>query len=222
MATLVRNQVPDALANMVSLGHDTIVVDSKGTVLPIAPQLEPEYQTDKDAVKIVPCRECHRPLVTTTFFAPAKGICRECQGETAQTNGGRATVGQPTPGQTDPAKAVNLADALVNKTFAQTRCPVHPDDDEHVMELVSVAHSEHYGPSRFMGWDKGKPVYQQTGVGETATLQCQHGDCKATVVFSTTAQQRYRRQNEPKLAPDLGRRPGIVLETLNGIRREED
>jgi hypothetical protein len=110
---------------------------------------------------------------------------------------------------------------LINPHFATALCPVVPDDpEEHPMELVSVSHSDNYGPTTFLGYISGKPHYRQMAKGETVVHQCRN--CKATVVYSTTAQQQMRRMNEPRNQPDMGRRPGITLELLNGTRREED
>lgn len=166
---------------------------------------EHEIQTDKDQVKIVPCRECERALVVTTFFAPAKAICRICKGETAGDSR-QATVGQPIAGSTDPAKAVNLADCLVNKHFASALCPVHPD--EHEMELKAVNHSPHYGPGFFVG-----KVWRQIDVGETVIHQCK--ECLAVVTYSTTFRTHMRRQNEVKLK-DNGPREGAYLFGVDG------
>lgn len=156
--------------------------------------LETEIQTDKPMVKLVPCRDCQRPLVVTTFFAPAKAQCRSCKGEVA-ANGVQASVGQPIPGKTEPAKAVDLTKTLVNATFAQALCPVHPADEEHVMELKHVHHNEQYGPSEFMGYQNGKPIYRQTDVGETVLHQCTK--CKAVVTYTTTAVTQFGKINKP-------------------------
>jgi hypothetical protein len=155
--------------------------------------LEPEVQTGKQATKVVPCRECKRALVVTTFFAPAKAICRTCRGE---NDTGVASVGQPIAGQTDPVKAVNLADCLLNPHFAEALCPVHPDDPDHEMELKAVSHNEHYGPSQLTGYtSRGVPQYRQLEKGETVMHQCKV--CRAVVTYSTTAQTQFRRMNEP-------------------------
>lgn len=191
MATLHKNEVAGHIDNMRARND----ADSEAFDL----SLQFEVQTDKDMVKLVPCRECQRPLVVTTFFAPAKAICRSCKGEAPDSV---ATVGQPVPGQTDPAKAVNLKDCLVNKQFEFARCPVHPDDEEHVMELKSVSHNDHYGPTTMIGYEKGQPVYRQDAPGETVMHQCTH--CKATVVYSTKHVVQYKRINEVKVEPDFG------------------
>lgn len=170
--------------------------------------LEVEVQTDKSLVKLVPCRECQRALVVTTFFAPAKAICRSCKGESA---GDRvATVGQPIPGQTDPAKAVNLADCLVNRAFATALCPVMPSDPEHVMELKSVNHAPNYGPGHF----NAKGHWIQENVGETAIHQCTK--CLATLSMSTSFRAPMRRQNEARIKPDTGPRERSYLHGVEG------
>ncbi len=190
--TINPKDVADVLANIKAMGLDTIVVDGKGTRLTIDCDATPEIQTDKQAIKLVPCRECAKPIGVTTFFAPAKAICRTCSGAAAAEGGHFATVGQPVPGQTDPAKAINLADCLVNKGFAVALCPAAPDDPDHVMELKSVGHSPHYGPGHL----SPKGVWIQEAPGEVAVHQCTK--CLATVSFSTTKRTHLRRQNEPK------------------------
>lgn len=173
--------------------------------------LEVEIQTDKEVVKLVPCRECKRPLVVTTFFAPAKAVCSACKGD---TDGTVASVGQPVPGQTEPAKAVDLTKVLVNQHFAQALCPVHPDDEEHVMELKSVTHNNNYGPSEFIGYSNGRPQYRQIAIGESVLHQCLK--CKATVSYSTMLQSQLKRVNEKRERDD---RPK-ALEMLLGAREE--
>lgn len=218
MATLNRTQVEDALANMQSLGQTQITVDGKGRQMTLDPSLPVEYQTDKQSVKIVPCRDCTRPLVVTTFFAPEKAVCRSCKGEAVDA--GVATVAQPVPGQTDPRKAKDMTKTLVNPHFALARCPVHPDDDEHRMELVSVVHSPHYGPTQLIGYSAGRPEYRQIAPGEVAMHQCQHPECLATVTYDTTRQTRLRAMNEPKIKPDFGRAPDEHLAELQGTRED--
>jgi DNA-directed RNA polymerase subunit M/transcription elongation factor TFIIS len=154
--------------------------------------LEPEVQTDKDSKKAVPCRECKRPLLVNAFYAAAKAQCSSCRGETA-AKPRTATVGVPQPGRTDPAKAVNLKDCLINQHFAQALCPVHPDDEDHVVELISVSHTPQYGPTEHIGYKDGKPQYRQIAPGETVLYQCQK--CKATTSYSTTAMSLFQRQN---------------------------
>lgn len=160
----------------------------------IDPTMEVEIQTDKDMVKIVGCRECKRPLVVTSVYAPAKAMCNVCKGGTGKV----ATIGQPVPGQTDPAKAVNLADCLVNVHFAQALCPVHPDDEDHVMELKAVSHSPHYGPGHY----GPKGAWIQDAPGEVVTHQCTK--CLAVVNYSTTFRSPMIRQNAKRDKPDLG------------------
>jgi hypothetical protein len=191
---LHRNDVTDALAAMQA---GVMPLPDPAKFNPIKPDMDPEVQTDKEAVKIIGCRECARPLVVTTFFAAAKGVCRVCKGETGTV----ASVGQPVPGQTDPTKAVNLADCLVNKHFAHALCPVHPDNEEHEMELKQIAHSDHYGPGEFVLTKDGR-IWKQTAPGETAMHQCTK--CNATVVYSTQHVVQFRRQNEVIDRPDLG------------------
>lgn len=157
--------------------------------------LEREVQTSKSPVKLVPCRECRRPLVVSTFYVPANARCTLCKGE---SGAGRATVGTPQPGRTDPAQAVDLTKTLINPHFAMAICPVHPDDPEHEMELKSVTHNDNYGPSEHMG----KGEYRQIAPGETAMHQCTK--CKAVVTYTTTAQTQFRRINEPKLVTGVG------------------
>lgn len=191
MSTINRDGVTDFIDGLrVQDGNYTVSKSVTREMLDL--DAEPEIQTDRDAVKIVACRECKRPLVVTTFFAPAKGICRICKGDDTS---GVATVGQPTPGETDPAKAVNLADALINRHFAFAVCPVHPDDPTvHEMELKSISHSDFHGPSELIGYKNGRPEYRQTAKGETVMHQCLH--CKAVVTYSTTAVSQFQRVNE--------------------------
>lgn len=211
MSTLERTGIADFIDGL--RAQDANYTVSKGVTLDqLDLSLEPEVQTDKDAVKIVGCRECKRPLVTTTFFAPAKGICRVCKGEAPGS--GVATVGVPKPGETDPAKAVNLADALINKHFAVALCPLHPDDPDHVMELKSINHNDNYGPAVFLGMEKGKPLYHRE-MGETVMHQCLK--CKTVVTYSTTAQHQFRRVNEVR----PGKSANVWGEQL-GIRDEDE
>lgn len=213
MATINRDQIPDTLAAL-----QTGVATSE---YEFDFSKEPEVITEKQAVKLLPCTKCKRPMATNAFYAAAKAICSECRGETG-TNG-VASVGQPVPGVTDPAKAVDLTKTLVNSTFAQALCPVHPEDPEHEMLLVNVSHNDYYGPSEFVGYGKnGMPEYRQTDKGETVRHQCQR--CRAVVTYSTTHQTFVRPINEPKTDHDLGHRPGVYgfnVETLNGDIRTE-
>jgi hypothetical protein len=159
--------------------------------------LDHQVQTDKEMVKLVPCRECKRPLVVTTFFAPAKAICSVCKGDPAATQ----MVAVVVPGQSDPTRVSNLESVLVNKHFANALCPVHPDDPEHVMELKTVFHNPEYGPGVLIGYKDGRPNYRMTDVGETVMHQCLH--CKACVTYSTTAQVQFRRANEPRTGKSM-------------------
>lgn len=206
MASLHRNDVTDALAAMAGgiVPPPDVVKHNE-----IDPKLDPEVQTDKEQVKIIGCRECARPLVVTTFFAAAKGICRVCKGEAGDT----ASVAQPVPGQTDPAKAQDLEKVLVNPTFARAICPMHPDDESHVMEMKHVNHNENYGPSQMIGYEQGKPVYRQLAVGETVLHQCLA--CKATVIYSTTAQSQFKRINEVRQGKNMQ-----ATERALGVRPE--
>lgn len=152
-----------------------------------------EIQTDKERVKIAPCRECGKDLAVSVFAATGNAICAACRsGDSSERP--VASVAHPIPGKTDPAKAVDLAKCLVNPGFAQALCPAHPDDPEHEMELKSVSHHPHHGPSEMFGFKNGRPEYRQTAIGETAMHQCLK--CKATVSYSTTAQSQFLRQNE--------------------------
>lgn len=156
-------------------------------------RLEPEVQTDKQLVKILPCQYCKRPLVVTTFYVLAWAKCSVCKGEDDITRE-PGSVGQPQAGRTDPRLAADLIKVLINPHFAKALCPVHPDDPDHVMELKSVCFNEYYGP-----WEmrvvKGKLMPVQTEKGETVMHQCTK--CRAVVTYSTTAQTHFRRINEP-------------------------
>ncbi|HEX6027034.1 MAG TPA: hypothetical protein VFZ00_33860, partial [Solirubrobacter sp.] len=176
-------------------------VDARGTELHVDPAKDAEYQTDKAQVKLVPCRECSRPLVVTTFFAPAKAVCAACSGQARAVGDHHAAVGQPKPGETDPAKAVNLADCLINEHFAIAVCPAHPDDPEHEMELKSVSHSDSYGPGHYER-SGGSTIWVQDAKGEVVTHQCRR--CLAVVTYNTTIRTEYARQNEPRDKPDTG------------------
>lgn len=146
-----------------------------------------EWQTDKALVKICACTGCGAPVGVNTFYAPAIAKCSECGHQARNAGTGQSAIVQA--GRTDPEKAVNLADCLLNKGFAFAMCPMSPD---HVMELKSVSHSPTYGPSRRTdsGW--------LNDTGETVMHQC--GTCKTTVAYSTTAQMVYRRLNAPRTA----------------------
>ncbi len=165
--------------------------------------LETHVLTDKENTKTIPCVVCRRPCVVTTFLAPAK--CR-CKDHRNSDSVGTAQVGVPIPGHTDPAKATNLADCLVNAAFAKAVCPVRPDDPEHEMELKSISHASHHGPMR-----DGVVVEP----GEVATHQCLK--CHAVTSYSTQHIHQYRRQNEPReSAKDFS--DGTVLDWRLGKR----
>lgn len=156
-----------------------------------------EVQTDKDKVKIVGCTECGKPLAVNTFYAPARAKCSEHGGggPTPSRTGSQSVV---QAGRTNPDFAENMADALVNPGFANMRCPVHPDDDEHVMEIKSIVQTTNRGPGYLMGDGR----YRQTAVGETVMGQCLA--CRATVTYSTTAMSQYKRANEKKIREATG------------------
>lgn len=149
---------------------------------------------NKPPLKLVPCTVCKRPMVVNTFYvlAWAKCLGSGCGGETRE----RGSVAVAQAGRTDPATAVNLAECLINEQFAQAICPVHPDDDAHVMELKSVSHSDSYGPGTWVPSKGGGYHWEQIAKGETVMLQCKK--CWATVSYSTTAQHEFKRLNEPK------------------------
>lgn len=173
-----------------------------------------EMQTDKANIKIVVCIECGQPIAVNVFYAPAIAKCAEHGGGDARASRekGAATGSQGIvqPGRTDPEKAANLADCLINKEFAEAECVFCRTP----MELKNVSHNPAYGPRRLTGERNGIPVYKQL-TGETVLLQCNH--CKTTTSYSTVHTIVYRRQNEPK--PSTGRRSGWV--ELLGPREEE-
>lgn len=156
-----------------------------------------EVQTDKPLAKVLPCQFCRRPLVVSTFYVLAWAKCSPCKGEDDSVRKpGSLDVVQA--GRTDPVLAKDLTKTLVNPHFAVARCPVHPDDDEHVMKIIHVNHNDNYGPYVLAGFKDGRSVYKQTAPGETVLLQCQHSGCLATVQFSTTAVIRFKPMNEPR------------------------
>lgn len=154
--------------------------------------LEPEVQTDKNLVKVVPCQFCKRPLIVTTFYVLAWAKCSPCNGTTGKREKG--SVGQPQAGRTRPEHAMDLEKVLVNPTFARALCPVHPDNPDHVMELKNVCHSKNHGPT-VVQFVKGVPTIVQVAPGETVLLQCLR--CNATVSYSTAVTVQFRRCNEP-------------------------
>ena len=158
--------------------------------------LTPEVQTDKHLVKAMPCTDCKRVLIVSTFYVPAwNPRCASCKGE---TNGRRekGSVGQPQKGRTRPEHAADLAKVLINPTFEKALCPVHPDDEAHVMELKSVSHNKNCGPT-VVQFVKGEPTYVQVAPGEVVLHQCLK--CKATVSYSTAVTVQFKRCNEPDL-----------------------
>lgn len=176
-----------------------------------------DVQTDKETGKLVPCTECGRAIYVNAFYAPAIAKCSDCKPTATGSGGGNGSQAVVQAGKTDPARAANLASCLVNEHFAIAMCPVHPDDPEHEMELKSVDHHQHYGPSELIGYDaKGRPNYRQTGIGETVMHQCLK--CKATVSYSTTAQQQFRCINEPT----KDRKHTNAWGSLLGTRDEEE
>jgi hypothetical protein len=150
-----------------------------------------EVHTDKRPVKFVPCLDCKRAMMVTTFYVPAWAHCSRCSGSEEKTLG---SIAIPQRGRTNPELAKNLADVLINEQFAEASCPMCGED----MELKSVSHNANYGPRELMGYDKqnGRPIYKQL-TGEIAMHQC--NKCLMTVTFSTVHVMRYRRLNEPKV-----------------------
>lgn len=173
--------------------------------------LTPHILTDKTAVKFCPCTECRRCCVVTTFMAPAKVKCNECSGTATGTRetGTQAVV---QPGRTDPARAVNLVDTLINKEFAHAVCPLGED---HTMELKDVCHVPNYGPRQLIEYKDGIPRYDQK-IGELVTHQCL--TCATTVQYSTTHPKQLRRVNEPRHSDR--NKPG-PFEDILGVRDEE-
>lgn len=154
--------------------------------------LEPEVQTDKDLIKILPCQFCKRPLVVTTFYVLAWAKCWKCKGE---SDGSRepGSVDVVQAGRTEPRLAKDLNKVLINRGFSLAICPVHPGDEAHEMELKSVNHSDQYGPHEWRKVD-GRMVPVQVAQGETALHQCKR--CNAVVTYTTTAVTQFRRVNE--------------------------
>lgn len=172
--------------------------------------LEPEVQTDKRLIKIMPCQFCRRPLIVTTFYVAAWAKCSLCRGEESGTRG-KGTVKVVQAGRTEPALAADLTKLLINPHFAQAICPVHPDDEEHSMELKSVNHNDNYGP----GFFNAKGAWIQTSPGETVMHQCRK--CKAVVTYSTTAMYDFRRINEAGNGKNSN-----VWATILGTREEDE
>lgn len=176
-----------------------------------AKDLAYEIHTDKSPVKWVPCMTCRRACLVTTFYVPAwmKG-CRACKGE---GNVEKGTVAVPQAGRTDPAKAINLRDCLINKGLDEFLCPIDPGHG--TMELKSVAHNDNYGPYEMIGYDKGKPVYEMS-TGETVMHQC--NTCLCVVSASTTHMNRYRRKNEVRNGGAKTSTWGVLL----GVREDDE
>lgn len=169
-----------------------------------------EIHTDKNPVKFVPCLTCRRACLVTTFYVPAwMKACRTCSGDSDATKG---SVAVPQAGRTDPAKAVNLADCLINDEFAEVFCPF----GHGMMELKSVNHNPRYGPRELIGYDRGEPVHEQK-TGESVLHQC--NECLAVVSMSTVHVSKYRRKNEARQG--MVESPPI-WEDLLGVRIGED
>lgn len=166
----------------------------------LALDIEFHESAAKTPLKIVPCTICKRPMVVNTFYVLAWAKCDEsgCSGNTKE----RGSIGVAQAGRTDPELAANLAETLINPTFARAICPVHPDDESHEMELKSVTHNDHHGPFVVSGYVSGRPIIQQTAKGETVMHQC--SKCLAVVTYSTAVTQSFRRVNEPRTATGAG------------------
>lgn len=175
---------------------------------------EIEFQTDKASVKVVPCVECGAPIAANVFYAPAIAKCAEHGGGEKRQQRDKASApgsqGIVQPGRTDPEKASNLSDCLINKEFETIDCVFCKTP----MELKNVTHNPNYGPRHIEGYKGDVPIYKQQ-IGESALLQC--NSCKFVIGMSTTHTIVYRRQNEPK--PGTGRQSGWV--ELLGPREEE-
>lgn len=150
---------------------------------------EPEVQTDKNLIKILPCNFCQRPLIVSTFYVAAWAKCSPCAGAEGDTRK-RGSVEVPQAGRTEPALVKDLTKVLVNPAFANALCPVHPDDEDHAMELKSVHHNAHHGP----GFFTAKNAWHQIAPGEVVMHQCTK--CNAVVTYSTAVTQQFRRCNE--------------------------
>lgn len=168
-----------------------------------------EVHTDKRPVKFVPCLDCKRAMMVTTFYVPAWAHCSRCSGDDTKQ---LASIAVPQRGRTNPELAKNLADVLINEQFAEVDCPMCAEP----MELKSVSHNSNYGPRELMGYDKqnGRPIYKQL-TGEIAMHQCNR--CFASITFSTVHVMKYRRQNEPKVG-----RSAPLSEDLLGPREDAD
>lgn len=172
---------------------------------------DPDVQTDKRMVKLCPCTSCKRPVVVNQYYSASIARCKGCKG--AIESAGGAGVGQAAivqAGRTDPSLARDLAACLVNPVLSEISCLLCGG----AMELKSVSHNDNYGPSELIGYDtQGRPQFKQIAPGETVMHQCNH--CKATCNWSTTAQQVYRRQNEPR---NRDAHEANVWADVNGVR----
>lgn len=164
--------------------------------------LEAEVQTDKELVKVLPCQYCRRPLVVTTFYVLAWAKCSACKGTSSGPRKPGSVEVVQAGGRTEPRLAADLTKTLLNPTMAVARCPVHPDDESHVMELKTVHHNERYGPH---AWKlvNGKMTLVQIAPGETVMHQCL--SCNAVVSYSTTAVTQFARVNEVKPGKNANR-----------------
>lgn len=156
--------------------------------------LDPEVQTDKELIKLLPCQFCKRPLIVTTFYVLAWAKCSPCAGEDMGSRA-KGSVEVVQAGRTDPSLAVDLTKTLLNPAFANALCPAHPDDPEHEMELKSVNHNPNYGPYELQGYKDGKSVYKIKQPGETVMHQC--NKCLAVVTYTTAVVVKFKRINEP-------------------------
>lgn len=171
--------------------------------------LASDVLTTSEMNKRVPCKSCRRPCVIHAF-APNSVLCTTCKSGSSGAGSRPGTVANPEPGVTDPAKAVNLADCLINPAFAYAHCPLDP---EHQMELKSVSHSPNYGPRRLLKIDgKGLPIYDQK-TGESVMHQCR--ECGTVVSYSTQHVHQYRRQNEVVVRED---KSDTSWDSLLGVR----
>lgn len=176
-------------------------------------KLEPEIQTDKELVKVLPCQFCQRPLIVTTFYVLAWAKCSPCKGEgDGMREPGSVDVVQA--GRTEPRLAKDLTKVLINPEFANALCPVRPNDPDHQMELKHVHHNDNYGPHEWKIVD-GKMTRVMVAPGETALLQCLK--CYAVVTYSTTAVTQFNRINEP----GAGKNVNTIWGSILGSREEE-
>lgn len=145
--------------------------------------LTKEVKTDKEKTKEMPCPGCGRAVVVTLFASVRGAVCSKCKS---------GAVVVPTPGKTDPKTVKDLRETVTVKGFKDQICPV--DRGHGAMTVMSVSHSDQYGPSEYVGLRSGIPAYKQLAVGETVLHQCAH--CKATSTVSNTAQVHLIPQNE--------------------------